>query len=332
MKTRVAVIGAGNMGLHHVRNYYYQPNVDLIGVVDQNVLRLNQVIAKYPIKGFSDYKDLLPLVDAVSIATPTSTHYAIACDFLSHGKHVLLEKPITQEIEQAKKLIEVAENNHSILAIGHIERFNPVMLELENVLRNQKPVFIDIHRESPFDPRIFDADVVLDLMIHDIDLIFFLLKENIKLISVYGISVHSDKNDLVNAQFLSESGILINVTTSRATEQKIRQWRLVLPNQMIEADLLERKLHITRRTLMETAFYEDRPDIKYKQEQLTEKVLVANFEPLQMELNDFIQAVQTGIAPKVGGQEGLKALEIIKEIETKIRNRASTNNTRQEIK
>ncbi|MBE1445670.1 Gfo/Idh/MocA family protein [Paenibacillus sp. OAS669] len=319
--TKVAIIGAGNMGIHHVRNYTYQQNVQIIGVVDRDELKLKLIEEKFGVKGFQDYKDIIREVDAVSIATPTSTHFNIAKEFLMAKKHVLIEKPMANEPNEAKKLIELSEQNHVILAVGHIERFNPVMQELNKVLKGRKPLFIDIHRESPFDPRIFDADVVSDLMIHDVDLLLYLLRERIFLRSAYGVSVHTSKNDIVNAQFVSESGVLINTTTSRATESKIRQWRLVLPNELIDVDLIERKLYITRRTSLALEIQENKTDVTYKQEQLIEKVLVGNYEPLQMEIQDFINAIRKGTSPRVGGKEGLEAMKIVKEIQVATANK-----------
>lgn len=315
MRTKVAVIGTGNMGIHHLRNYYHYPNVELMGVVDNNELRLKQVRQLFPVNGYCDYKELVGVVDAVSIATPTSTHYEVAKFFLERNIHVLLEKPIAHEVEEAEKLIEISERTGSRLAIGHIERFNPVMKELEQLLDDKKPVYIDIHRESPFDARIFDNDVVSDLMVHDIDLLYYLLKEPVELISAQGVSVHSDKNDLVIAQLVSQSGVLITITTSRATEQKIRSWRIVMPEQLIEADLLDRKLHITRRTSVGGDLLSTGMEHKYTQEQLTAKVLVANYEPLHMEISNFIQSIQEGSNPKVGGYEGLQALKMVKKIQ-----------------
>lgn len=315
MKIKVAVVGTGNMGIHHLRNYYNNPNVELVGFVETDEIRTKHVRQLFPVKSFSDFRELVGIVEAVSIATPTSTHYDIASYFLEQNIHVLLEKPISHEIDQAQKLIEISEKNGAILAIGHIERFNPVVKELEHLLNTKKPVYIDIHRESPFDARIFDNDVVSDLMIHDIDLIYYLLKEPFELVSAQGVSVHSDKYDLVNAQLISQSGVLINITTSRATEQKIRTWRVVMQEQLIEADLLERKLHLTRRTSFESDLFNDGLEHKYTQEQLTAKILVGNYEPLQAEISNFIRSIQEKVKPEVGGFEGMQALKMVKKIQ-----------------
>lgn len=314
MKLRVAVIGTGNMGIHHLRNYYHHKSVEVIGVVDINEEHITKVRQHYPVKGYRDYKDLIDLVDAVSIATPTSTHYELAKFFLERGIHVLLEKPVTQNTFEALELINLADHKGVVLAIGHIERFNPVMKEMKRIIDGQKPTFIDIHRESPFDPRIFDTDVVCDLMIHDIDLLGYVLKEELEVLSAYGVAVHSDKNDIVNAQLKSKSGVLINVMTSRATEQKIRSWRVLLPDSLVEADLLERKLHVTRRTSVNMNVLPANSEHKYTQEQLTAKILVGNYEPLQMEIDDFIQAIHTGGTPKVGGNDGLEALKMVNKV------------------
>ena len=313
-KIKVAVIGTGNMGIHHIRNYLNTPLVEFIAAVDRDEKRLQFISEKFAIPTYSSIDEIIDQVDAVSIATPTSSHYQIAAYCMNRGKHVLLEKPITLGIAEGEKLIALSKHNEVVFAVGHVERFNPVIHELLNVLADQKPVYIDIHRESPFDPRIFDVDVVSDLMIHDIDLLMYVLNENIKLKSAFGIRVHSDNCDIVNAQFISESGILLNVTTSRATEQKVRQWRLILPKSLIEVDLAERKLLIYRRTSVTIEMMNDR-DVKYKQDQVIEKVVVPNYEPLQMEISDFLQSIIERKPPKVGGEEGLNALKLVIEIQ-----------------
>ncbi|QHT63429.1 Gfo/Idh/MocA family oxidoreductase [Paenibacillus lycopersici] len=303
------------MGIHHLRNYLFQPQVEIVGVVDRDANLLRQVKEKYGIPGFSDAEQVMALVDAVSIATPTSTHFTIAQQFLRHGKHVLIEKPITSEAHEARELIALARHNRAVLAVGHIERFNPVMQELETIISGRKPLFIDIHRESPYDARIFDTDVVADLTIHDIDLLRYLLQEPIEVKSAYGVRAHSASSDIIVAQMASSSGVLINITTSRATEQKVREWRLIMRDQLIEADLVERKLHITRSTSVAMEAIRGGAAVQYKQEQVIEKVLVPSYEPLQMEIADFLDAIRTGKSPKVDGNEGLHALEVVKHIQ-----------------
>lgn len=311
----VGVIGAGNMGIHHVRNYHHLQSAKLVGVVDQNPSRLQYVQKNFQVPVYTNIEDILPLVDAVSIVTPTTTHFPLAMRFLQEGKHVLLEKPMAATLEEAEMLKHTAERMGVVLSIGHIERFNPVVNELIHILREQRPHFIEIRRESPYDPRIFDTDVVSDLMIHDIDLLFYLLHETVEPKSVLGLKVHSTSFDLVNAQLLSDSGILVNINTSRITEQKVRQWRFVLPQILIEADLFERKLYLTRRTSVEMQVSENKPDLRYKQEQLVEKVLVPNYEPLQLELQDFISSIGNGSKPRVSALDGIRALSVIQRIQ-----------------
>jgi predicted dehydrogenase len=310
-KIRIGVIGAGNMGIHHIRNYYYHPMAELSAVVDSDTTKLDFVGSQYHIPTFQTVEEILDKVDAVSIVTPTSTHFDLAFRLISHHKHVLLEKPMTSCIDEAKRLISLSEETGSILAIGHIERFNPVICELKHILTDKKPLFIDIHRESPFDKRIFDTDVIGDLMIHDIDLLYYLLGEELHYKSSQGIRVYSTSTDLVNTQLQSESGILVNVTTSRVTEQKIRQWRIVLQDLLIEADLIERKLYITRRTSVSMHSGNQNSGISYKQEQLVEKVLVPTYEPLQAQITNFLHAIHTGQPVRTNGAAGLKALQLI---------------------
>lgn len=318
MALRVAVVGTGNMGIHHLRNYYHNPDVELIGFVETNENNAEKVKAKYQIEHFSDYKNVLGKVDAISIATPTCTHFEIASFFLSHKIHVLLEKPITDSIEEAEDLIKIAKQQNVLLSIGHIERFNPVIQELKNILKKESPVFIEIHRESPFDPRIYDVDVVSDLMIHDIDALYYILKRKLNIVSSTGIKVHSNKSDLVNVQLISDDNVLVNITTSRATEQKIRSWRIILKDKLIEADLLERKLYLSSRTEVGKKIFDTNAEHHYTQEQITAKILVQNDEPLQIEIDNFIQSILGNTILEVEGKDGLKALKLVKEIQQKI--------------
>lgn len=318
MALRVAVVGTGNMGIHHLRNYYHNPDVELVGFVETNEKNAEKVKAKYQIEHFADYKKVLGKVDAISIATPTCTHFEIASFFLSHQIHVLLEKPITDSIEEAEDLIEIAKQQNTLLSIGHIERFNPVIQELKNILKKESPVFIEIHRESPFDPRIYDVDVVSDLMIHDIDALYYILKRKLNIVSSTGVKVHSNKSDLVNVQLISDDNVLVNITTSRATEQKIRSWRIILKDKLIEADLLERKLYLSSRTEVGKKIFDTNADHQYTQEQITAKILVKNDEPLQIEIDNFIQSILGNTVLEVEGKDGLKALKLVKEIQQKI--------------
>ncbi|BBH23909.1 oxidoreductase [Paenibacillus baekrokdamisoli] len=314
----VGVIGAGNMGIHHIRNYYYHPKVQFVGVVDRDAKKLSDIQNNFPVDVFSDYNAIIDQVDAVSIVTPTSTHFQIAKECLLRGKHVLLEKPMTSNMQEAEELLELAEKNKVVLAIGHIERFNPVIGELQHVLQGNRPLFIDIHRESPYDSRIFDTDVISDLMIHDIDLLCYLLDDPIDVKSGYGIQVRSNASDLVNVQLVTTGGTLINITTSRITQQKIRQWRIIFNESLVEADLLERKLQIMRKTSVEMELLSNKTEIKYRQDQLVEKVLVPHYEPLQMEINDFIDSILNGRPPLVSAVEGIKVLALIEQLKRKM--------------
>lgn len=318
MALRVAVIGTGNMGIHHLRNYYQNPDVELIGFVETNEKNAAKVKLKYPIEHFIDFKEVLGKVDAVSIATPTSTHFKVASFFLSHQIHVLLEKPITDNIQEAENLIKIAKQQNTLLSIGHIERFNPVIQELKDILKKENPVFIEIHRESPFDSRIYDVDVISDLMIHDIDALYYILKRELNIISSTGVKVHSNKSDLVNVQLISHNNILINITTSRATEQKIRNWRIILKDKLIEADLLERKLYLFSKTEVGKKIFDTNVDHQYSQEQITAKILVKNDEPLQLEIDNFIQSILGNTLLEVEGKDGLRALTLIKKIQENI--------------
>jgi predicted dehydrogenase len=308
-KIKVGVIGLGKMGMKHLTNYLNIPGIQVIGAVDPDEEKLLPCGA-LGIKAYNHYNQIIDEIDAVSIATPSSTHFDIASEFLRRGKHILLEKPMTNELHEAKKLIELAEENKCVLAVGHIERFNPVMGVLEKFLHNEKPIFIDIQRESPYDSRIFDVDVIHDLMIHDIDLLNYLLKEKIYYRSAYGVSVHSSRNDIVNAQFISESGILINITTSRVTERRIRTWRLVMKDKLLEGDLINRNLIRTKRKQLFSPSFSE-----LVEEESREMIVVPCDDPLNMEIMDFLNAIKYEKKTKVGGVEGFNALKVTKDIQ-----------------
>jgi predicted dehydrogenase len=221
---RTAVIGVGHLGKNHARHLSKIPNSQLIGVADTNQDAANEIARLYNIKAYTDYKKLLKQVDAVSIAAPTVSHYKIARKALSKGIHTFIEKPITITVPEANKLIALADKNKLILQVGHIERFNPAFVAAKEYLK--EPKFIECHRLSPFSFRSTDIDIVLDLMIHDIDLILSIVKSAVKKIDAVGVRIISDKNDLANARLVFENGCVANLTASRASDKAMRKMRI----------------------------------------------------------------------------------------------------------
>lgn len=298
---RIGVIGAGVMGERHLKTYLASEGVDVKYIVDLNELKVASLEHKYDIGGETSYKKIIDEVDAVSIVTPTKSHFSIANFFISNGKHVLLEKPITGNLIEASQLIKSARENDIIFAIGHIERFNPMISYIKELLTEKKPLFIDIHREGPFDPRINDSDVISDLMIHDIDLLFHLLKESFEVKSASGLQFHTSLDDIVSAQLLSEKGTLINLISSRATDRKSRSWKLVFADESVYVDLLNLTVVSSKKGKKTT--------LNFKK---------SAFDLLSLEIQDFIESINSNDRPKTTGEEGRRALELSSRIQNEI--------------
>ncbi|HLM59473.1 MAG TPA: Gfo/Idh/MocA family oxidoreductase, partial [Pyrinomonadaceae bacterium] len=236
---KTAVIGVGSLGQHHARNYAeiaQTGNSEFIGVCDSNEENVRQIAGKNNCQSFGDWRELLDKVDAVSIVTPTETHAEIACAFLEKGVHVLVEKPIARTLEETDLIIEAAEKSGAKLIVGHLERFNPAMVALRPHIT--KPLYFEIHRVSPFPNRSLDVDVVLDVMIHDLDAIQWLVGEDVKVSAIHavGIPVISDKVDAANARIEFENGAVANITASRIGTEKIRKTRFYQTNAYVVLD------------------------------------------------------------------------------------------------
>jgi predicted dehydrogenase len=230
---RTAVIGVGYLGKFHAQKYAQLPNSHLVAVCDHNAETAAQIAADLGTQAVSDFDQLRDEVEAVSIVVPTQKHYAIAKEFLAAGKHVLLEKPMTTTVAEARELVELAEANSVVLQIGHLERFNPAVLALENIMH--QPMFIESHRVAPFNPRGADVNVILDLMIHDIDIILDMVDSPVTNIRAKGVAVLSKDIDIANARLEFESGCVANVTASRAgmkSERKMRLFQQVTPSRL----------------------------------------------------------------------------------------------------
>ncbi len=321
---RIGVIGVGVMGERHCRVCTNLPRVELAGLADLNPARGQQVAATYDTTYFADYHDLLPHVDAVTIAASTPAHYALARDCLEAGKHVLVEKPITETVEQAQHLIALAQERGLVLQVGHIERFNPAFMELENVLEGLPIVAISMRRLSPFDTSNLDADVVRDLMIHDLDLVTHLVRQPLRNLTAWGRSIHTNAVDHAVTCLLFESGPIATLFASRVTEHKVRMVEIVADGAYIEADLLNKTVLVHRRTLPQ--FIDNHRITKYRQESIIERIYVPSYEPLLLELRHFADCVREGRPSNVSGHDGLQALKLAqmvsKSIESTIGQRA----------
>ncbi|MBI3814798.1 MAG: Gfo/Idh/MocA family oxidoreductase [Nitrospinae bacterium] len=318
-KVRAAVVGVGHMGRYHVGVYSEIPDVRLAGVADINESRGKEIAEKYNTVFHKDYKDLFGKVDVVSIAVPTSQHYKTAKDFLEAGIHVLVEKPLTKSIEDARELFEIAEKKNLTLHVGHVERFNGAVHELKKIVDN--PLFIECRRLGPYDPRIQDDGVIMDLMIHDIDIILNLVNSRVKNINVVGRTIFSDKDDLCNVQIEFENGCIANITASRATQHKIRTLAITQKDKYIFLDYTNQDIHIHRQA--STEHFLTKQELRYKQESLIERIFVHRENPLKLELRHLIDCAANGANRMVSADEEIYSLQIALEIVEKLK-RAKT--------
>lgn len=311
---RIGVIGVGNMGQHHTRVLSLLKDIELVGVADVNVERGIDTASKYRIRFYEDYRDLLQYVDAVCIAVPTRLHYDVGMTCLQSGVHVLIEKPIAASISEAESLVNAAAESHCILQVGHIERFNPAFQELSKVLKTEELLALEAHRMSPYSTRANDVSVVLDLMIHDIDLLMELVGVPVAKLTASG-SRASDSGylDYVTATLGFANGIVATLTASKVTHCKIRRIAAHCKHSLTEADFLNNEILIHRQTTANCLT--DYGQVLYRQDGLIEKVYTSNIEPLHAELEHFVSCVRGGNQPSVGGEQALKALRLASLIE-----------------
>ncbi len=304
---KIGVIGTGRMGQRHCRVISGLPRTELGGVYDQDQQTAQQVAAQYEAPAYERLEDLLDNVTAVVIATPTAFHFEQALRCLQRGRHVLIEKPMAETLDQAQALARAADASACVVQVGHIERFNPAYIELKNVLQQTKPLAINFRRLSPFESSNADVDVVLDLMIHDIDLLLDVGRAKPAAVSACGLMADSGTLDHVTAQIWFESGPLVSLTASRVTEQKIRSIDVTAREGYLECDLLSRSILVHRSTIGEYHNGNER-GFKYRQESVVERIYVPNFEPLFLELQHFVDCIVDGKTPDVTAADGLEAL------------------------
>ena len=303
-KTRIGVIGTGYLGKFHAQKYAAMDDVELVGVVDTIGETARAVAEANNTKAFTDYHELLPLVDAVSIVVPTSLHYKVGHDCLESGVDIMLEKPMTTTIDEADKLIALAAENERIVQVGHLERFNPALLAMEEHLTT--PIFIESHRIHTFKNRALDVDVVLDLMIHDIDIILSIVKSPLTTIHTVGLPVVTRTTDIANARLIFENGCTANVTVSRVSQENIRRLRIFQAQSFITVDYGTKELTVIKqgRELDENGMLD----------QKIQKTCYIEIDALEMELRDFVSNVRKRTKPRVAGEEGRRALKIATEI------------------
>ena len=304
---KAAVIGAGSFGRHHVRVLAQRPDVELVAIVDADRTKLAPFARENGPKLLTGIDQLPGAVDAAVIVTPTNTHEPIATRLLESGIDVLIEKPIAASAEAGERLTELAERRGRILQVGHLERFNPAIVELQKLVTI--PLFFEVHRLSVFTPRSLDVDVILDLMIHDLDIILALAKQTPSEIRAAGISVLSPKVDIANVRLAFPSGCIANLTASRVSTEKVRKLRLFQPNQYISIDYARQDATSISVTGSPAAL----PEIGFS------ALPIEKAEPLELELGSFVQAVRSRMPPVVDGRQATAALRLAEAILVKIK-------------
>lgn len=309
---KVGVLGVGHLGQHHARNYMEMDSTKLIGIFDTDEVRAKEIAKRIDCKVFNSAQELISQTDAINIATPTTTHYQYAKQCLKSGKHVLIEKPICSELSQAKELVEMAEKRNLKIQVGHIERFNPAVLSLSNVLLN--PLFIEANRIAPFTPRGSDVPVVLDLMIHDIDIILSLVKSKVKSINAVGVPIVTDDVDIANAKVEFENGALANITASRISLKQERKIRFFQKDKYISLDYQKKIVNIVKKNpkindIMAEIMSGDRTANIFEMFD-TERPEIIEKEPLRAELESFVNAIKNDTRPIVNGNDGYEALRV----------------------
>jgi predicted dehydrogenase len=285
------------MGKEHARIYSELQEVELVGVHDSNPDTARKIAAKCKTRAFGSLEEMVDAVDAASIVTPTTTHLAIAEPFLKSGKHVLVEKPIAMDTEEARKLVDLAEKHGAKLAVGHVERFNPVLVALEE--RLGRPRFIEAHRLSPYPGRSTDIGVVMDLMIHDLEIILHLVRSPVTSVDAVGIPVLSKGEDIANARIRFANGCVANLTTSRISPEKLRKIRVFQDDAYLSLDYMKQEGEIYKRL-----------DGKITRD----KIPVMKGEPLKNQLAEFVMNVRENTDPRVAGAHGFEALKLASQI------------------
>ncbi|MFN5744810.1 MAG: Gfo/Idh/MocA family oxidoreductase [Methylococcaceae bacterium] len=301
---KCAVIGTGYLGKFHAQKYAALNGCELVAVVDSNPVAAQAVADNTHTRGLTDYHELLGQVDAVSIVVPTSLHFQVARDFIDAGAHVLVEKPVTVTVEEADELIRLSAERDVRLMVGHLERFNAAILGLD--LIHEKPLFIESHRLAPFNPRANDVSVVLDLMIHDIDIILDIVDSEVERIDAKGVTVLTNDTDIANARLTFKNGCVANVTASRASLKVERKMRMFMPNCYISVDFQNRVLAQYRKG--EREMFPGVPEIA------SEESVFENGDALLEEIRHFVSCIREGREPLVSGLAGRRALATAIEI------------------
>ena len=300
-KLKIAVIGVGHLGSIHAKIYKENPNCELVGVCDTNPERLNQVCANLKVTGYTDYKELFNKTDAVSIAVPTALHHKLAAQFLKAGVHTLVEKPFTLTLKEADDLIKISRKHKLILQVGHIERFNSAFAATLKIIKT--PKFIECHRLSSFPERSLDVGAVLDIMIHDIDIVLGLVNSPLKRIESVGVNVLTKFEDIANSRLTFKNGCIANLTASRVSDETMRKIRIFQEDTYISLDYKNAEASVYRKTGLQIT---------------KENLPIEKEQPLQKELESFIACVINKTTPLVSGPVAREALAVALQIQKQI--------------
>ena len=317
-RLRAGVVGAGHMGQYHIIALMELWDVELVGIVDQDFPRAQALASTYGTKAFHDHRELAGLVDVATVAVPTEQHFDVSRDLLEAGVHVLVEKPMTPTLEEAKELFRVARARNRVLHVGHVERFNGAVQELRKIV--ERPILIESRRLGPYAPRVARDSVVIDLMIHDLDIVLGLVDGEPRKVTAMGASVRSEVADVANVQIVFDGGTMATITASRATEEKIRTLAITQPEAYIVLDYQNQDIQIHRRAAQD--YTVNREAIRYRQASFVEHLFVHKDNPLKLELRHLMAAARaaqsTGRVELPEGED-LRSLAVALEVERMIR-------------
>ncbi len=317
---KVGVFGVGHLGRFHLNNWKEIEDVKVIGFFDPNNEAAKQVTAEYGIKRFMDEEKLIDACDIIDIVVPTDQHFAIAMAAIRQGKHIFIEKPLTNTIAEAKELVNMVREANVKCQVGHVERFNPAYLAIKDI--NLNPMFIEVHRLAQFNPRGTEVSVILDLMIHDIDIILSIVKSNVKQISASGVAVMTDTPDIANVRIEFHNGCVANLTSSRISMKKMRKIRLFQKDAYIGIDFLQKKTEIIKLKQPEdtNVFSFDLETPNGKKTIAVSNPEIPQTNAIKAELQSFVNAINNNTSTAVSEIDGLLAMEIAHQILTKINN------------
>jgi predicted dehydrogenase len=327
-KLKVGVVGVGHLGKIHARVYSELPSVALVGVADIDEQSARVTADKYYCEAYTNYREMIDRVDAVSVVVPTDLHFKVASDFIRAGKHVIVEKPMTLKLQEARDLVALSAEHNVIMQVGHVERFNPAVVAVQEYI--DVPRFIECDRISPFSFRSMDVGVVLDMMIHDIDIVLAFVDSPVEEIDAMGVSVVGSHEDMANARILFGNGCIANLRASRISRKTMRKIRIFQEDTYVSLNYGTHKAQIFKKTgefkpEMLLEFKQNAPSIKDAQEMMFEKLLtireidIVFEEPLKKELESFVHSIETGTAPVVPGELGVKTMQIAAHILDSIR-------------